>query len=438
MFIFPGRTPNPKHDSRRGVKLPFQVFGLVAGLLLNFGVAAEQVLPLTLQESEEIALYDEPGQNAYREHAMALREESVAGGQLPDPKMRIGMANFPIQSGGFSTEGMTQAQLAIRQEFPAGDMRELTTSKYESLANEMTYKADGRGRDVLTAVRISWLETHYWREARAESLASRPFFEDLVTITRSLYAVGRNTQQDVLRAELELHRLDDRIIDMDGQHAAARARLSEWVGTDAERPVGLKLPEWTSAPPLEVLRDNLQAHPALLAADAGIGASVTAVELAEQEKKSGWALDLGYGYREGYLSNGEPRSDFVSLSVSFDLPFFQRDGHDRSVASALGERRAAGQSREKVLRNLTSQLSAEYMRWLEFGRRLELYEQQILSISADNSAAALAAYQSDASDFADVMRAYVDDLNTRLEYMRLKVERAKSFAVLANLGGLPR
>lgn len=438
MLIYPGHTPNPKHDALCCVHKLITAFGLVALLLFDCAVAAEQDLPLTLREAEEIALYDEPGQNAFREHAAALREESVAGGRLPDPKLRLGLANYPIQSGGFSTEGMTQAQLAIRQEFPAGDSRKLTTSKYQSLSEEMIHKAEGRGRDVLAAVRVAWLETHYWREARAESLASRPFFEDLVTITRSLYAVGRGTQQDVLRAELELHRLDDRIINMERQYAAARARLSEWLGADAGRPLAASFPEWTATPPLEVLRENLQDHPALLAADASVGASVTAVELAEQEKKPGWALDLGYGYREGFLPNGEPRSDFVSLSVTFDLPFLQRDGHDRSIASALSERRAASQSREQILRRLTSQLSAEYLSWQDFGRRLELYERQILSISADNAKAALASYQSDASDFADVMRAYVDDLNTRLDYMRLQVQRAQSYTVLANLGGLPR
>ncbi len=34
------------------------------------------------------------------------------------------------------------------------------------------------------------------------------------------------------------------------------------------------------------------------------------------------------------------------------------------------------------------------------------------------------------------MRAYIDDLNARLEHLRLEVDRAKSYAVLANLGGL--
>ena len=46
------------------------------------------------------------------------------------------------------------------------------------------------------------------------------------------------------------------------------------------------------------------------------------------------------------------------------------------------------------------------------------------------------AYQSDTGDFADVMRAYIDDLNARLAYLRLQVDQAKSYAVLANLGGI--
>jgi outer membrane protein TolC len=441
MLIFRGRMPKPIHflcDSKCLVSKAF-IPAVFATLLLGaHTVVAQEMRPLTLQEAEELALYDEPGQKSYLSRAEGLRERSVAGGQLPDPTMRIGLANYPIQSGGFTTEGMTQAQLGIRQVFPGGDIRELTTQKFRSLATEMTHKASGRGRDVLTSVRRTWLETHYWREAHQVATESRPFFDNLVTVTRSLYSVGRKNQQDLLRAELELGRLDDRINDMNKQHSRSRAALSQWVGLESERPVAAKLPEWNSIPPLEVLKENLQTHPALMAADATIGTSITGVGLAEQEYKSDWAVDLGYGYRNGELSNGDPRSDFISLAVTFDLPFFRSDRQDRSLGAALSEKRAADQSREQVLRRLMSQLGAEYVRWQDLGKRLDLYERLILSVSADNATAALVAYQSDASDFADVMRAYVDDLDTRLDYIRLKVERDQSFAILANLGGIIR
>ena len=441
MLICRGRMPTPIFVVRCYAfysVMACVLIALIAGSMPARVAFAEQVLPLTLQEAEELALYDEPGQNSYLSHAEALRDESVSGGQLPDPTMRIGMINYPIQSGGFTTEGMTQAQLAIRQVFPGGDTRELTAEKFHSLASEMTHKADGRGRDVLSKVRIAWLETHFWRDAHQIALDSRPFFDDLVTTTRSLYSVGRKNQQDVLRAELELVRLDDRIIDMSRQHSRARAVLSEWVGKDSARPVAPKLPDWTAVPPLEVLHENLQSHPALMAADAGVGASLTGIELARQEYKSDWALDVAYGYRDGYLANGDARSDFVSVSVTFDLPFFRGNRQDRSLDAALSERRAADQSREEVVRRLASQLQAEYVRWQDLGKRLDLYQRMILDVSADNARAALAAYQSDAGDFADVMRAYVDDLDTRLDYIRLRVERAQSYALLANLGGISR
>lgn len=438
MLIYFGRTPHSKNIARCSAGFLFRAIGPVAGLLFAHVVAAQQALPLTLQEAQELALYDEPGQNSLRLRAGALRDESVAGGQLPDPTMRIGMANFPIQSGGFTTEGMTQAQLGIRQEFPGGDTRELTTRKFRTLADEMSHKADRRGRDVLTAVRMAWLETYYWREAHQMTIESRPFFDDLATITTSLYSVGRKSQQDVLRAELELRRLDDRIINMSKQHLRSRAALSEWVGTESLRPIATNLPEWTAVPPLEVLRKDLRAHPAMLAADASVGASFVGVDLAEQKYKPDWTVDLGYGYRDGYLENGQPRSDFISMSVTVDLPFFRSNRQDKSVGAALNQRRAADQSREELLRHLNSQLESEYVSWQDLGRRVDLYEDSILGVSADNASAALAAYQSDTGDFADAMRGFVDDLNTRLEYKRLQVERAQSYAMLANLGGLSR
>jgi hypothetical protein len=36
------------------------------------------------------------------------------------------------------------------------------------------------------------------------------------------------------------------------------------------------------------------------------------------------------------------------------------------------------------------------------------------------------------------MRGYIDSINARVEHIRLQVDRAQSFAVLANLGGLRR
>ncbi len=162
------------------------------------------------------------------------------------------------------------------------------------------------------------------------------------------------------------------------------------------------------------------------------------MELADQRSKPQWALDLAYSYRDGSLPNGDPRSDFVTLGVTVGLPFFRKKSVDSTLSAALAERSAAESSRERLERELVSRLEAEYSRWQDLSRRLALYEERILGQANDHAQATLLAYQNDRGDFADVMRGYIDDLNTRIEYVRLQVERAKSYAALANLGGIPR
>lgn len=425
MFLKPGHLP---------------VAGVVAtAILLVSSAYAQHHTPLTMAEAEDLALENEPGQAALIARAEALDERSVAAGQLPEPQLRVGLNNFPIESGGFSTEGMTHALVGLRQMFPKGDTRQIGTRRFRALADEMSETASARNRDVLSAVRQAWLEAYFWQQAQRLVLETRPFFSDLAEITRSLYAVGRRNQQDVLRAELELSRLDDRLIETSRQEQQARAELGRWIGVAAERPIAAKLPDWNQLPARDELVQGMNAHPLLRAADAQVAARAANVDLANEQTKPGWAVDLGYSYREGMLPNGDPRSDFISLSVTVDLPFLGRkDRQDRELAAALSERRAAMNSKEQLARQLFSRFAAEYSRWLEVDHRLSIYENRILPQTAEQAQAALTAYQSDVGDFSDVMRSYIDDLNTRLDHSRLQVERAKSYAVLANLGGLSR
>ena len=272
--------------------------------------------PLSLGEAEALALDAEPGREALVARAGAIAERAQAAGALPEPQLRLGLNNYPIESGGFSTEGMTNASLGIRQAFPPGASRRLESEQLDWHAEATRETAFARSGRVLSAVRSAWLDVYYWQQAAVQVRSTRPFFEDLVTITQSLYSVGRKTQQDVLRAELELSRLDDRLIDIERHEAVARARLREWIGNAAERPLAAALPVWNAVPVVEDLLPRLDEHPELRAADADLEARRKAVALANEKKKPGWMLDVGYAYRDGELPNGDPRSDFVTIGVT--------------------------------------------------------------------------------------------------------------------------
>jgi hypothetical protein len=193
--------PMPVHKSIRramkGMAQPCRYLVIILATLAAAPALAEPQIPLTLAEAEDRALLSEPGQQALIARATALSDRSVVAGELPDPMLRVGLNNFPIQSGGFTTEGMTHAAVGFRQAFPAGDSRKISMRRYERLAGEMQQQAQARGRNILTATREAWLELFYWQQAHELVLTSRPFFDDLATVTRSLYAVGRKSQQDV-------------------------------------------------------------------------------------------------------------------------------------------------------------------------------------------------------------------------------------------------
>ena len=133
MFFVCGLVPDLKYVRVARRRFDLRCIALILGAGLVLTAQARQDIPLTMAEAEDIAVADEPGRRALLAQAEALEEQAVAAGQLPDPTLRVGLANFPISDGGFSTEGMTQAQLGLRQEFPRSRSRSLNTERLLSL-----------------------------------------------------------------------------------------------------------------------------------------------------------------------------------------------------------------------------------------------------------------------------------------------------------------
>lgn len=389
---------------------------------------------LSLAEAERQALTQEPGERSLSTRASALAAEAEAAGSLPPPQVRVGLNNYPIERGDFSTEGMTSAGLTWRQVFPPGDVRTLRSARLDWESSAVRHAAQTRREETRLQVRQDWLTLYLGQQSENLLEETRPLFRDLLDVTRSLYAVGRKNQQDVLRAELELGRLEERLIEARGRQHQARAALARWIGDLAELPVPEVLPALPTVADLASLEQALQAHPRLHASDARLAAQAADIDLATEQRKPGWALDLGYAYRDGELPDGQPRSDFVTLGVTVDLPFLRRNALDSRLTAALESRNAGEWQREALRRELESLLRVTHARWTELGERLALYEREILAQASATAQAAQFAYQSDTADFADVMRAAIDELDARLEYLRLQVEQARSQAVLAYLG----
>jgi len=404
-------------------------------LIMLLLVAGHSHANLDIDESVRLALLDDPVVAASQARAQALSDAAVADGQLPDPKLRTGLYNVPLDNFDLSEDPATQLRLGIEQSFPRGDTLHYRQRQSEWLATSMQAMADVAARKTVRDVRTQFLELYYQVQAEAIITKSRELFTQLVDITRSQYATGRVSQQDVLNASLELSRLDDRSTRIRSEADQQRAALYKWIGAAAQLPVSDRFPVLPPLPAKEVLAAGLPGHPEIRVETAQLQAKQQNINIAREQYKPGFSAGIEYRQRFGDDPAGDSRSNMMAAMVTVDLPLFTANRQDRRLAASVQEASAVELTRDDRMRELQQMLDSDYANWQRLGERARLYESRLLREAAANARASLNAYQSGVTEFTTLMRARIADLEVRLNDLRIRVDRAKTQASLLYLAG---
>ena len=386
---------------------------------------------LTLEQAEQIALVNEPGIISQQWQMESLSAQSVADGQLKDPKLQVGLNNLPTDTFEFDQENMTQFKVGIVQQFPSGDSLNIKQQKTQKQSELFLSKISDRKLSIIKEVRLTYFEIYYWEKAKTTIKQNKQFFSQLVDIVQSMFSVGRNNQQDLIRAQLELSRLDDRLVKITQKINTQRSKLSRWIGAQnsvqaltSQLPV-LSIP--TISDDFETLSQLFYTHPKILEIDKKMEISRKDIELVKESYKPGWALNVGYGYRDN-MPNGNKRSDFLSAGVTIDLPLFTANRQDKKLLAKERTYQSLKDKRVEMLRQLVANLQQEVANEEQLQNRHQLYNNLLMPKAKQQTQASLLAYQSDRGDFADVMRAYIDDLNVKLDERRIAVDHLQSKA----------
>lgn len=408
----------------------------ILSLLLGFNLIVTSSIALcegmlTLEQAEQIALIDEPGIMSQQWQAQSLSEQSIADGQLMDPKLQIGLSNMPTDTFEFDQENMTQFKVGIVQQFPSGDTLNIKQQKTQKQSELIQSRISERKLIIIKDIRLTFLEIYYWEQAKKTINKNKRLFSQLVNIVQSMFSVGRNNQQDLIRAQLELSRLDVRLTKITQKVNTQRSKLSRWLGAQkSSLPLASKLPE-LSIPVLsddfETLSQLFYSHPKIQEVDKKMEISRKDIDLAKESYKPGWGLNVSYGYRDNN-PNGMKRSDFLSAGVTIDLPLFTANRQDKKLLAKEHSYQSLKDKRVELLRQLVADLQEEAANEEQLHNRHQLYNNLLLPQAKQQAQASLLAYQSDQGDFADVMRAYIDELNANLDERRIAVDHLQSKA----------
>jgi outer membrane protein TolC len=422
----------------------------LATFMASYNHAEEQIL--TFKKAIQVAQKNDPWLKGSMHRQQSLILLSYAANTLPDPKVSVAFANLPTDGFDFSQEGMTQFKVGVSQIFSRGDSLSIKNQQLKLQSQQQPFQRQDRINKVAVTVGSLWLDLYRVQQSITLIEKNRSLFEQLAEVAEASYsnALGKTRQQDIVRAQLELTRLEDKLNQLQQQNDRYKGMLGQWLTNFTQNPqqgqsdsnistilpfnVSKQLPQvdlinhasvyserWLSPEKLATL---LSLHPSIKNVDKKIAATKTGIELAEQKYQPQWGVNASYGYR-GDTAMGNSRADFFSVGVTFDVPLFTKNRQDNEVKSAISTTEAIKTEKLLLLRKLMSTFASAKGRLLRLTERKTLYEEKLLPQIHNQAEASLTAYTNDDGDFSEVVRARIAELNAEIDFLAINVQKQK-------------
>ncbi|WP_407293483.1 TolC family protein [Stutzerimonas zhaodongensis] len=375
---------------------------------------------LTLDETLRLAEQQAPALQAQAANTEAARQAAIPAGELPDPRLSLGIRNLPIEGDPawrMDAEGMTMQTVGLMQDVPNRAKRRARTEA-----------ADAGIELALTQEQLSRLEVR--RQAAEAWIAARSVDEKL-DLFKTLYdenrlfgravqariAGGAGGAADSVLPKQEAALLAEQEDQLQRNRQVARAALRRWIGEAAEQPLTGQLPSWSDE--AAYYQNHLQHHPSLTAYGPLARQAEARLQEAVADRRPDWAWGVEYGRREAY-------GDMVSFNVSFDLPVFASSRQTPRIAAQRARLSQVEAEREAALRMHNEALAADLAELERLQRTLTRLDSTLVPLAEEKVRLAMADYRGGRGSLTTVVEAREALLDTRLR--RIDVARDRALA----------
>jgi len=401
------------------------VFALVAALLLTESAAAASP-PLSLAEALRVAVLKSPQLASQRAMVEAAQEMAGPAGELPDPKLKLGVENVPtegVDRWSLTRDFMTMSKVGVMQDFPREEKRKLRSQRAENDAQRGAVAVESARLNVQRETASAWLARWFAADTERTIAGQIDEAELVIAATNAAYRAGKAPQGELLAAQSMAIDLRNRATDAAAQSKRARIALARFIGADAERPLG-DVPDVARLPFDAATLEDIDAQPDIRLAKAQEAIAATEADLARASKLPDWSAELTYAVR------GSPYSNMVSLMFSIDLPWSQGTRQDREHAAKLKELDAARAMSEDAKRMRAAEVESMLAEWESARAQAERIRDEMLPLAAQRREAALAAYRGGSGPLAAVLDARRAELDARLALIQQQQAAAKAWAWL--------
>jgi outer membrane protein, heavy metal efflux system len=440
--------------------------------------AAEPNLPTlddsaTLEDYLVYAAFNNPGLEAAFNVWKAALERVPQEESLPDP--RFTYRNFIREVE--TRVGPQDQALGLSQLFPWFGKLELRGNVAAEAAEAANQRYENQKLALFFEVKDAFYEYYYLGRAIDVVQENFELVEYLESVARARYKTASTGHPDVIRAQVEMGKLEDQLSSLRDLLVPIVARLNAVLNrpTNATLPLPTTIPnESLNISEDEVLAQLVSSSPVLKALDHEIERARHAVALAKKDYFPDFTLgvdytDVGSAKRSGPPGFGNPAAvrsasrfaggmgdliDAYALGKSFGPGGRPGDsGKDAWMVSlsvnipiwhqkyAAGEREARARylaalsARTEQENSLTSTTQLTLFEHRDAGRKIALYRDVLVPKARESIGSTETAFRAGAASFLDLVDAERTLLEFELSYERALANRAQRLAELEMLVG---
>jgi outer membrane protein TolC len=394
-------------------------------------------IPAGLQDLIDTGLRENNQIQSLRDEVRSLKEAVPLAGSLDDPRLGFGVLNLPADTFDFDQEPMTQKMISLSQKFPWFGKLDLKSRRAVLAAMRQQARLKAQQQELARMIAEDYFELAFVVQSLEINEKLTDILARLLRVTETRYATGQGLQQDVLQAQVEMSRLLEEEIRLQQSRRTLQDRINAALNHDvfvSIEPNTAILPE-SDPHNAERLTDiGRRFNPGLKIRRAEIHLADLDVELARKDYWPDMDVRLAYGQRDKDRT-GRDLPDFVSATVTVNLPVWQSKRQDSRVESMLARQKAAEKSYRNLSRRLPHQVHALVTEIARTRENYDLYRKALVTQAKHWAASSLSAYETDKIDFATMIDAQMRVLRFEQQALRYRKIVLQRQAELAELTG---
>ena len=397
---------------------------------------------LSLTQAIDIALQNSPNILRARKELEAADARILQAGRIPNPEIEISWNETPTN---FNIAAADERDIGVRQqiEFPGKRGGRIDVATHDKDIAELSLE---RSKILVTAqVKSAYYKLLLSQETVRSLQEQVKLFKDLQELLTSRYQAGQADYLDVVRAKVEIARLNNDLAEALREHRLRKSQLNIIIGRNADEP--FEADDTLSSVPLSLERETvvgqlLAKSAALQIARRFVVRQQSAFSLAKTSYLPDFSLGLFHQRRAeeppfdaNRFSGTTTNALGIQLGVSVPLWFWQEPKGQVQEAAALVD--VASINHASTERRVRANVLSAFDLVKVVETQLTVFDETLLIDSQDILSTAIAQYQNNQIDILNLFDVYRTYRATRIEYLRALHNYAVASAELEAAGELP-